>query len=277
MTPAPALDDLTRLVRDATVVPLGQRLSPAMPIAPHAPFRYHLDMRHGGGPPLPGQDPRVSGAVDSVAFGLHSGTHMDNLSHVGVDGCLHDGTELEGPGVQSDELGIRMSEGAGMRPILAPGVLLDFCAFLGHDVVPGDHVITPEEMIACAEREGVSIDAGDVVLLRTGWDTLWSDPPRFLTPPFPGPALPAARFLSERGVVATGSDTMTYEGAPGETLAVHAELLVHAGVYIMECLDLTELARLRAYRFLFVALPLNLPTATGSPIGPVAVLPASAA
>jgi kynurenine formamidase len=82
----------------------------------------------------------------------------------------------------------------------------------------------------------------------------------------------------ECGVVATGSDTETYEvqpapdpGDPANPQPVHTHLLIEHGVYIMESLDLEQLAHDGVYEFLFVALPLKIRGATGSMIDPVAV------
>jgi kynurenine formamidase len=52
---------------------------------------------------------------------------------------------------------------------------------------------------------------------------------------------------------------------------VHTLLLIERGIYIMESLDLEELAAAGVAEFLFVALPLRIRGATGSMIDPVAV------
>jgi kynurenine formamidase len=49
-------------------------------------------------------------------------------------------------------------------------------------------------------------------------------------------------------------------------------LLVESGVYIVEALDLDELAAAKVYEFTFVLIPLNLVWATGSPVRPLAVV-----
>ncbi len=257
------------------VIQLGQPLGLGTPRSPiHPPFMYSLTSRHGDGAPAPDRNVGISGASDAFAMGVHIGTHIDSLTHCSVDGRLFDGTDVFAPGAQDEARGIRTTTGEPMRPIVAPGVLLDFPALVGRPRVSGDYAITPEEIERAEHAQGVRIEAGDVALLRTGWDTLWEDPPRYLAPPLPGPNGNAARLLAGRGVVATGSDTMPYEQAPGETLLeVHAELLVRAGIFIMECLNLVELAARRAYRFQFIALPLRITGATGSPINPVAILP----
>lgn len=269
-------DLLGEWLANADAVQLGQPLAHGAPRwAGHPPFMYSLASRHGDeGHLLPGQDPCISAASDMFAMGLHTGTHIDGLSHIALDGRLCDGTDVAGEGVQGYAEGVAMSVGPNLRPVVAPGVLLDFPTFLDCEVIPGDYIVTPESLIACADRMGVTIDRGSVVLIRTGWDSLWTDPERYLTPAFPGPELEAAQLLSERGVLATGSDTIPYELAPTtRPLAVHAELLSRSGIFIMECLNLAELARRRVHRFLFVALPLRIPTATGSPINPIALVP----
>jgi kynurenine formamidase len=95
----------------------------------------------------------------------------------------------------------------------------------------------------------------------------------------PGPDISAARWLLERGVVASGTDTETYEvqpapdpGPTGNPQPVHTALLIENGVYIMESLDMEELARQKMYEFLFVALPVKIKGATGSMVDPVAIV-----
>jgi kynurenine formamidase len=57
----------------------------------------------------------------------------------------------------------------------------------------------------------------------------------------------------------------------GATLFAHAYLLPQKGIYILENLNLEELARDRRWQFAFVAAPLKLQGATGSPIRPLAL------
>jgi kynurenine formamidase len=89
-------------------------------------------------------------------------------------------------------------------------------------------------------------------------------------PTSPGPEIEAARWLSERRIFATGSDTITYEKVPSR-MPVHVHLLVESGIHIIEVLDLEELARDGVWEFSFIALPLKIRGATGSPIRPVAI------
>jgi kynurenine formamidase len=54
-------------------------------------------------------------------------------------------------------------------------------------------------------------------------------------------------------------------------MPVHVHLLVESGIHIIEALNLEELARDRVYEFVFVAAPLKIRGATGSPIRPLAL------
>ena len=52
---------------------------------------------------------------------------------------------------------------------------------------------------------------------------------------------------------------------------MHTLLLIERGIYILESLDLEEIARAGLTEFLFVALPLSIRGATGSMLDPVAI------
>ena len=87
-----------------------------------------------------------------------------------------------------------------------------------------------------------------------------------------------ARWLLDKGVVAAGSDTETFEvqpapdlGPDGNPQPVHTALLIENGVYILESVDLEEIARRKVYEFCFVALPVKIRGATGSMVDPIAV------
>jgi kynurenine formamidase len=144
----------------------------------------------------------------------------------------------------------------------------------GVEALPVDYAITPDRLEAAALTQQVTIEPGDIVLLRTGWAQYWNDPQRYLSEVRgPGPEIEGARWFSERGVFAVGSDTATFEKAPTPSLPVHVHLLVECGIHIFEALNLEEIARERVYTFVFVAAPLKIRGATGSPVRPFALAP----
>jgi kynurenine formamidase len=117
-----------------------------------------------------------------------------------------------------------------------------------------------------------------VVLLRTGWARFWANAGRYITggkgtvASSPGPELDGARWLSSKGIFAAGSDTVAFERVPAAEMPVHVHLLVESGIHIIEALNLEELSRRRVHEFVFVATPLKIRGATGSPIRPLALI-----
>ena len=251
----------------AKIYDLGQPYYVGMPHYPvHPPYLYTLNKLHGEFV-LPNG---ASSASETFTLGGHVGTHIDALAHFSCDGKLHGGvapTQSYGSGV--DQYSID-----NVAPIFRPGVLFDVAALQGVDALPEDFVVTPEHLEAC----GVKPPAGGVALIRTGWARFWSDAKRYITGGHgaivvgPGPTEPAARWLSERGIFAAGSDTVAFERVPSK-MEVHVHLLVEKGIHIIECLNLEALARDAVKQFTFVALPLKIRGGTGSPIRPVALVP----
>jgi kynurenine formamidase len=84
-------------------------------------------------------------------------------------------------------------------------------------------------------------------------------------------------WAADKGVVAVGADNMAWDvpderdPETGATLFAHLYLLPQKGIYIIENVNLEELARDRVYTFAFVGIPLKLQGATGSPLRPLAL------
>lgn len=253
----PLLDALA----GAKVYDLAQSYFVGMPHHPsHPPFLYSLVKQHGEFVGPIGN----SSASDAIALGTHVGTHIDALCHFSCGGRLFGGDEAAA--AQSYGGGVQRHSIDAVPPILRRGVLLDVA---GREPLPDDHVITPAELAAAQRAE---IRPGDVVLIRTGWARWFADPKKFISEVRgPGPAIEGARWLSAQGIFAAGSDTVAFERLPDPAMPVHVHLLVESGIHIIECLNLDELAAAGVAEFLFIALPLKIRGATGSPVRPVAV------
>jgi kynurenine formamidase len=256
----------------ARVVDLGQSLERGMPQSPnHPPFRMVLERRHGDMRRPDGG----SAASELIITGGHVGTHIDAFCHVSHDGLLADGIDAQGAVVNGrfSQFGVET-----IAPIVRRGVLLDVAGASGVDVLEDGSAITAADLERVCEQQGTEVRAGDAVLVRTGWPKHWKDVPRFQgqVTGVPGPDESAGRWLAERGAGYVGSDTIAFEQIPPgrghSVLPVHHLLLVERKIHIIELLYLEELARDRLYEFLFVALPLKIVGATGSPVRPVALV-----
>lgn len=266
------MSNLLDSLRSATVYDLAQPYFPGMPHFPtHPPFLFGLTKKHGdlvteGG---------VSSSADALALGSHVGTHIDALCHFSCGGKMYGGIDVKA--LQSDAGGIQRYSVDTIAPILRHGVLLDVAGHLNLEALPVDFAITPDYLDAVTKAQNVKIEKGDVVLLRTGWARFWSNAARYITggkgtiASGPGPELEGARWLSSKGIFAAGSDTVAFERVPATEMPVHVHLLVESGIHIMEALNLEEISRRKVYEFAFVATPLKIRGATGSPIRPLAL------
>lgn len=246
----------------AKVYDLAQPYFVGMPHHPsHPPFLYSLVKQHGDYVGPAGN----SSAADAIALGTHVGTHIDALCHFSCGGRLFG--DSEAAAAQSYAAGLDRYPIDSVAPILRRGVLLDVA---GAEALAEDHTITPEELAAAQQAE---IRPGDVVLIRTGWARYFADPKKFISEVRgPGPAADGARWLSKQRIFAAGSDTVAFEKVPDPAMPVHVHLLVESGIHIVECLNLDALAAAGVREFLFIALPLKIRGATGSPVRPVAVV-----
>ena len=263
---------LDAIAAGITVYDLGRPLQTGIPSSPNHPgFRMTLLRRHGDMVRGDGS----SASNELIITGGHVGTHMDALAHVSYRGMLHGGVPVE----NAMENGRFTTHGADTLPAtLTRGVLLDVARAQGADRLPAGYGITPDDLDLATEQAGVDIQPGDVVLIRSGWGRLWPDATAYVgvDTGVPGPTEPAAGWLVDRGVRATGSDTIAYEQITRELghglLPVHRRLLVEHGIPIIEILDLEEIGAAGVHEFCLVLAPLNVVGGTGAPIRPLAVV-----
>lgn len=282
---------VTKVVEAARLVESGRRFSlatgrfPGMPLFPgHPPFQVTMyrtppgiraEGAHPWGPP---NEAGLGYMAEVVSGTSHSGAHVDALAHMTVG----DDDHWYGGGNCAEHLtdrGPTVGDAEKLPPFFTRGVLLDVPGYRGVEALPAHAAVDAEELEAVAAWAGVEVREWDVVLIRTGYLAHWPDPEAMSRHLTAGPELSAAEWLLDRGVVATGSDTETYEvqpapdrGEPSNPQPVHTRLLIEHGIYLFESLYLEELAREGVHEFLFVALPLKIRGATGSMVDPLAVI-----
>jgi len=209
---------------------------------------------------------------DVLILASHNETHMDALCHVAFEDQIYNGFPA---GSMKTASGAARCGIDKLGALVGRAVLLDMAAHFGVEIVDGGYALTGADLDACAAREGVEIRPGDIVLVRTGWvDMFRVDPARAPYWPQPGLGLDACRWVADHDIAAIGADNSAVEVFPfeeGRFLSVHIELLLKLGVPLMEHLVLGELAADRVYESLYIAAPLPVPGATGSPINPIAI------
>jgi kynurenine formamidase len=260
------------LVRTGRVYSLAVETSSEAPAWPGRTYQVLTDRIYIGKDHTYGQN-RLQGFDDYLSMWCGVGTHLDGFAHVAVDG-KHYG--------DLDSADVVHSRGAVQHgietvpPVVTRGVCLDVAALRGIPVLEPGYEITRDDVDRAAERQGVEIRHGDVVLLHTGTLRDVANEAEF-SDTEPGLGLEAARHLVEDfGVVALGSDNWALEVIPAvdpeDFLPVHGYLLRERGVHIMENVWTRDLATDGVSEFLFVLAAPKLVGALQSPVHPVAIV-----
>jgi kynurenine formamidase len=276
--------EAARLVRDGKVFPL------ALPLDSNGPQNgafgrvnpIHLMLQDGGDIVAGAQDhlAALRYTDDAVFMPLQCATQWDALAHIFFDGKMYNGrdpSEVTSTGARTNSITAITGRAVGR------GVLLDVARHLGKAWLEVGERIEGDDLDACAQAQGVEVQQGDFVLVRTGgisrarhqghWDDAYTGGDA------PGLALSCADYLCSRDIAAICTDTWGVDARPNETVDVfqplHAIMLVNAGIHFGEMWDLDSLAEDcvndRRYEFMVVAPPLTITGAVGSPVTPLAI------
>lgn len=259
--------DAIRHVRNGRVYSLAAPLSPDGPNMPGRRQTWHVVTTR----PRPSGNGDM-GADDIVMMHTHGTTHVDALSHIYVDDTLYNGH----PASALTPFGAKRCGVENVGPIVTRGVLLDIAGFRGVGRLEGGQAIEPDELDACARKQGVEVRAGDVVLVRTGWWQLFSEGGAARDEFYatePGPSGDCGEWFRANDIVGLGADNTAVEAVTSwaNALPLHRNVIWGCGGYLMEFVDLEALAADGIHEFLFVATPLKLDGGIGSPIVPLAI------
>ena len=232
---------------------------------------------------------------DSIWIEMHSGgrTHLDSPAHYHWEGKLYNGFPMElhqpipevlrargGELPEESKLGTDvLAEG-----VIGKGVLLDIPYLRQRDWLEVGEGVFPEDLEEAEKTEGVRVEEGDIVVVRTGRTIHRVG----FGPGTAGQAglhhwagLHAAciPWLYERRVAVLASDTasdVSPSGYPNLVLPVHMVGLAAMGLWLLEGCDLeglTAACRQRSrWEFLFTFAPWKATGFSGMPVNPIAVL-----
>jgi len=229
-----------------------------------------------GAVPFPGT---VGFSDDMVVMPLQCATQWDALSH-----CFDAGTMYNG--YSANEVSSRGAKRNGIEKVasgvVSRGVLLDVARVKGVRWLEPGYGITADDLEAAVAAERVEIRTGDVLLVRTGHMALcadrggWGD---YAGGPAPGLSFYTADWVHRSQIAAIATDTWGMEVRPNEFpntyQPLHQVFIPNMGLTIGEIFYLDALAADCAsdgvYEFFFVAPPLPITGAVGSPINPLAI------
>jgi kynurenine formamidase len=223
--------------------------------------------------------PGIRYADDAIDMPVQSATHWDAVGHIFYEDKMYNGydaTDADSRGLQ--KLGIEHAR----AKMVGRGVLLDVARHKGLECLDDGYGISNDDLDTVAKAEGVEINKGDFVIIRTGqmerclkakrWDG-------YAGGDAPGVKFENCYWCQEKQIAAICSDTWGVEVRPNETGEVsqpwHWVVIPGMGLTMGEMFFLKELAedcaRDNIYAFFFTAPPLIITGGTGSPINPLAI------
>ncbi len=273
-----ATASLISSLKSARVIELNfiwDRNSPLLGLNP--PFTIGLQTSHKQtSGMIPGG---IAFAADMMFFsGQHGSPNIDALGHISDNLKLFGGADAAASEGATGlvTLGI---EAYPKERFINRAVLLDVARFKNVDALAPGQEITAADLEATAKAEGVEIQPGDSVLIRTGYGKFFEADRAKYSGFRPGPGEGAARWLASKRIFLAGDDQMSFEVVPekGTIFPCHRILIADNGIYIVENLNLEELARalaeLKVYEFALILNPPRIRGATGAAANAFAIIP----
>lgn len=224
----------------------------------------------------------VEFADDKISMFLQGSTQVDALGHVWYDDHVYNG-------FPADQATIGQMEKASILPIaergiVGRGVLLDMAAHFGKFALDKGDYFGLEDMLACAEKQGVTIQKHDILCLRIGFlQLLYVQGPEVFYKDFNEPGLnyspELVDWFHKMEIPCFSTDTISNETELnpeiGVQIPLHCALMRNLGIVFNEICNFEALAKDchedGQWDFMFVASPLKVRGGTGAPVNVIAV------
>ena len=176
--------------------------------------------------------------LELLFLSSHSGTHMDAPFHFVKDGLkIH---QIDANRFVRDAVILKLKKGANQS-------------------------ITKKDIIQFEKKFGKILN-DSTIIFATGWYKNLTK--KIYFEKNPGLSLTAAKYLSSKKINLVGIDSPSIDVGSNKEFSVH-KILSQNNIIIVE--NLANLEKIQSSKFKFVALPLKLKDATGSPIRAIAI------
>jgi len=222
-------------------------------------------------PALPVPHARVANEEIIVTELGQIGTQFDAFAHQMWGDSFYNCFKLSEIGTRSGfkKLGVE-----NVGSLMTRGVLIDVAGLKDVDMLPTSYIITPDDLQQALAKANQKLQPGDAVVIRTGWSKLMGKENQRYGSVSAGIGVAAGLWLAGQEPMLIAADNCCVEvrpSEPGNSLPVHAMMLIQHGIYLIENLKLEALAAARAYEFAFIVQPLKIKGGTGSAVAPVAI------
>jgi kynurenine formamidase len=257
-----------RLIRTGEVFELGRVLNATMPFSLGRSFELHTKrtVMNAGVNHRGSNEEMVLSEIGQV------GTQFDGFSHQTIGDSLYNCFKLDDIATRNGftKLGVEK-----VGSLMTRGVLIDVAALKGADMLADTYEITVDDLQRALQRQKITLQPGDAVIINTGWGKLWGKDNERYNKANPGLGVSSAEWLARQDPLLVGSDVgpinVTPNPDPQVSNPVHQIMLVINGIHLLENLKLDELAARQVYEFAFIVQPLKLQGATGSTVAPMAI------
>jgi kynurenine formamidase len=216
--------------------------------------------------------------VDHIGIAYHGylTTHVDGLCHVWDEAGMWNGRD---PKAEVTSQGARFGAIEHWRDgITTRGVLLDVPAFRGEPSVTVEKPVHGWELEAIARAQGMSVEAGDALVVYSGREAWQAANPSWsgYRPPSPGLHASCLAFIRDHDVSVLVWDLM--DAVPNEyglPWTVHGAIFAYGVALVDNALvqPLADACREEGrYEFMLTLAPLPVVGGTGSPVNPIALL-----
>ena len=241
--------------------------------------RFMVDSGEGRMEDSPERQYTRRGAAEFIGMVFHgqSITHIDAMSHYSWKGNLYNGKPANL--ITSRQGAQPHSIAAAYSGIITKGILLDLPKLRGVEYLDPNEPVMPLDLLEAEEAQGVKIEEGDILLVRTGnYKMRLANPPAQSGEPMTACQVACTPLFKERGIAMLGTDTSndfrpSHYSTVGSPL--HTMCLVTMGLWLIDNANLEELseacARRNRYEFMLTLAPLRLRNVTGSPVSPIAL------
>jgi kynurenine formamidase len=256
-----------RLIRTGEFFELGRVLSASMPFFGTRRFELHTKRTVIN----PGSNRRGSNEEIILSEVGQVGTQLDAFSHQTIGNSMYNCYTLDETATRTGftKLGVEH-----VGTLMTRGVLIDVAALKGVETLPDTYEITVKDLELALQREHLTLQPGDAVIIHTGWGRLWGKDNTRYTKTSPGIGVAAAEWLVRQDPMLVGSDNsgvaVNPDPDPQLSNPIHQIMLVVNGIHLLENLKLDELATKQAYEFALVVQPLKIQGGTGSTVAPFA-------
>jgi kynurenine formamidase len=257
-----------RLIKAGEVIELGHVLSTTMPLS--AGRRFEIDTKRTT--MTPQSNRRGSNEELVIAEIGQVGTQFDGFAHQTVGNSLYNCFKVDEVSTRTGftKLGIQ-----NVGALVTRGVLIDVAALKGVAMLPETYEITVQDLQQALAKQSITLQAGDAVIIHTGWGTLWEKDNARYSRGNPGIGVAAGEWLVRQNPMLVGADTPPVEVSPNPdpqvSLPIHQMMLAVNGIHLLENLKLDELAAKRVYEFALIIEPLKIQGGTGSTVAPIAI------